>query len=484
MGDLSLHRFVRLIYIPILLTFAVAASANDLRDTKNQADYIVISPTSYSRIAEKLATFRHGYNGFSTMVVNIDSILSQFGASTSPGTARKDFIQYTINSWKNPRPQYFVFAGNINAIPSHPDSERLYLPGGYDTLLMVDQWFVQGPSPDVGIDACLGRFPAWDSTDLAVMVSKTIRYETDSSGAWCNRAISISDYSEQDGDIFEYEAQKFRLYLGSLWNDTVAVDIRKDSPAYLDTAALLNLWNHGAAVVSYFGHANAVQLSHSRYFTTWSVDSLTNGNCLPVCLLGGCDLTYDTGPVASIPTHLLAHKGGGAVAVVSSEGLMLEESEVPFFTCMVQAMIKHPGEPIGKAYEEAMSEATSSTPFYSSITSRITLLGDPALRVKHSQTAAYIVSNSVQPSSCALGQNYPNPFNPTTVIRYEIPSSVVVSLKVYDVLGREVATLADGRQNSGTHSAVFNASGLASGVYFYRLVMGNHVATKKMLFLK
>ena len=83
-----------------------------------------------------------------------------------------------------------------------------------------------------------------------------------------------------------------------------------------------------------------------------------------------------------------------------------------------------------------------------------------------------------------LAQNYPNPFNPVTMIRYQIPTAETVSLKVYDVLGKEVATLVSGRQEAGSYAVPFNASGLSSGMYFYRLQAGSFVETRKMMLVK
>lgn len=80
--------------------------------------------------------------------------------------------------------------------------------------------------------------------------------------------------------------------------------------------------------------------------------------------------------------------------------------------------------------------------------------------------------------------NYPNPFNPTTIIKYQIPQNSFVTLKVYDELGRLVNTLVNQYENKGTYNVNFNASYLASGIYFYRLRAGNFVSTKKMLLLK
>ncbi|MGA7161208.1 MAG: T9SS type A sorting domain-containing protein [Bacteroidota bacterium] len=83
-----------------------------------------------------------------------------------------------------------------------------------------------------------------------------------------------------------------------------------------------------------------------------------------------------------------------------------------------------------------------------------------------------------------LQQNYPNPFNPSTQIKFSIAHAGFVSLKVYDILGREVATLVNGELASSSYSVTWNASGVASGVYFYRLQSGNDVETRKLMLMK
>jgi len=100
-----------------------------------------------------------------------------------------------------------------------------------------------------------------------------------------------------------------------------------------------------------------------------------------------------------------------------------------------------------------------------------------------SGTATGVEDNS-QPYSFKLNQNYPNPFNPTTTISYSIPKSTFVSLKVYDILGNEVATLVNGEKSAGYYQLKFNGSKLASGVYFYRLTAGNKTDVKKLLLTK
>ena len=92
--------------------------------------------------------------------------------------------------------------------------------------------------------------------------------------------------------------------------------------------------------------------------------------------------------------------------------------------------------------------------------------------------------NNNIPASFSLSQNYPNPFNPTTMIKYSIPKSGIVTLKVYNMLGQEVSTLVNQEQKSGNYSVNFNADNLASGVYMYRIQSGDFSLTKKMTLLK
>jgi hypothetical protein len=88
------------------------------------------------------------------------------------------------------------------------------------------------------------------------------------------------------------------------------------------------------------------------------------------------------------------------------------------------------------------------------------------------------------PKTFLLEQNYPNPFNPSTTIRYQLPVASEVKLEVYDVLGKKIATLVSERQSAGSYQVVWNASGLSSGTYFYRLQAGTFTQTKKMILVK
>jgi hypothetical protein len=101
-----------------------------------------------------------------------------------------------------------------------------------------------------------------------------------------------------------------------------------------------------------------------------------------------------------------------------------------------------------------------------------------------SGTATAVAQQPGAPRTFALDQNFPNPFNPTTQISYELAAAGPVRLTVYDVLGRKVASLVDGEEQAGSHQVRFDGTGLASGVYIYRLQTPSALLQKKMMLVK
>ena len=92
--------------------------------------------------------------------------------------------------------------------------------------------------------------------------------------------------------------------------------------------------------------------------------------------------------------------------------------------------------------------------------------------------------DSSLPTQFKLNQNYPNPFNPTTKIVYHIPENADVTIKVYDMLGKEITTLVEEYGEAGRYEVEFDATGLPSGMYLYRIQAGNFTDTKMMILLR
>ncbi len=110
--------------------------------------------------------------------------------------------------------------------------------------------------------------------------------------------------------------------------------------------------------------------------------------------------------------------------------------------------------------------------------------GTDYLTIKYSQPVGIEGSAEIIPAAFTLHQNYPNPFNPATEITFDIPSCEMVNISVFDVMGKEIAVLADDFFNAGSHNVSFDATGFSSGMYFYRISAGSFKDVKKMVLIK
>jgi hypothetical protein len=453
---------------------AGAVFSQDLRSVGNCVDYVVVSSSANLPLASQLASFRSTNDGFTTLAVSIDTILAQFELGSSPDSALKAFIQYAIHSWQEPVPRYFVLAGNINTVPSHHEASFV----SDDDSLWMDQWFVEGSSQDSSLGiarAMIGRLPAWDSTSLAVMIRKLIEYESLQPESWWSRCVGLAD---DDYGVFERDLQQLQRIAAGVWDDTVTVHIRSTSSLHLDSTEFRRLWDEGAAILTYCGHAMPYVFSASYYFTISSIDSLKNRDRLPVCLLGGCDQRMEPMNPSSIPVRLLEREDAGAITCIASEGKPYEGVVVALFDALLRHLATTPVQTVGESFRSAKNQTANW------VSRRFMLLGDPALRIKRPQTIASIPMPQVMASSFALDQNYPNPFNPYTTIRFALKNASHVSLAVFDALGQKVAVLVDGTKEAGHHEVRFDGTHLASGVYFCQLQLGAFTLTKKMLLMR
>ena len=114
--------------------------------------------------------------------------------------------------------------------------------------------------------------------------------------------------------------------------------------------------------------------------------------------------------------------------------------------------------------------------------------GDASISLTNAHISVHKIETEL-PGKYELYQNYPNPFNPNTIIRFQIKKSEFVSLKVYDILGKEIITLVNEKLNAGTYEIPFSINQytnyqFTSGVYFYRIEAGDFVTTKKMILME
>jgi hypothetical protein len=168
--------------------------------------------------------------------------------------------------------------------------------------------------------------------------------------------------------------------------------------------------------------------------------------------------------IASVPYDITEYTDEGALLYTGSQG---------YLDC---------GNNL-RTYSYKVSAVDNSPTFYESIKSeRGFVQGYQTGCIAGTQD--YFISNTGKPKEYNLKQNYPNPFNPITNINYEIPNDVFVSIKVYDILGREIKTLINEYKTAGSYIISFNGSEFSSGIYFYKIKAGNYVNVKRMLLIK
>jgi hypothetical protein len=156
-------------------------------------------------------------------------------------------------------------------------------------------------------------------------------------------------------------------------------------------------------------------------------------------------------------------------------------SNPSFFTMPVQIRIN---TSLGDTTVTLFNDAQIQTYQFDVVGDPQSIVFDPGNWILKNNTVVTEVEDIAQPFNYGLEQNYPNPFNPSTTIEYSIPQSGLVTLKVFNVLGKEVATLVNAQNDAGNHKVEFDASGLNSGVYFYKIESGSFAETKKMILLK
>lgn len=228
------------------------------------------------------------------------------------------------------------------------------------------------------------------------------------------------------------------------------------------------------------------------YYDTVSViGSMTIGNDTIWVLSNGNEFVAHNDSIFSFSagTTMLKYVPASAIPAVLSSGasfsFIADTIKTPFgnFVSGISLQFSMIGESGGTAYYEAIVPGVGII-FDSTVTTWPEYFGTKVKRLMSFTKNVLSVSKEVIATGYSLSQNFPNPFNPTTVISYQLPVTSTVTLKIFDLLGREVATLVNEEKSAGSYEVHWNAMGFASGVYFYQLQSGEFVQTKKLILQK
>jgi hypothetical protein len=272
--------------------------------------------------------------------------------------------------------------------------------------------------------------------------------DTSLSVSGTNFIHNFSKYSGPDPDG-EDCPKKYWEMSGSTWSYIAKTDSDHQGSADFEYEPT-NGWEDFAIIIPY--------TMVDGYGYDWQlVGEWDNGECKT-------HSTFDNGHVsAKINTF-------ASITLAGTPGQVPGLSIVPFY--------------VGSSISYYMITVYSTTTGIASDGSYYVTMDKCTATLKPISTVTSVKETDPLPKQFFLYQNYPNPFNPTTVINYQLPEISFVTLKIYDVLGREVRMLVAERQNAGNHPVTFDAKDLPSGIYFYKIEAGQFTQVKKMILIK
>ncbi len=465
-----------LILIISLFSTFIFPQEIDLRDPSAQYDYVIITKETFQSEFGEFTEHKNNVKSLTCIVVNVEDIYNEFSEFENPSQSIRGFISFAGKNWPEPQPKYFLLAGDIDAIPN------FMIEGVRETdTVFTDYYYAVDldNADETKIDYYVGRISARTNTELSNYLSKIIDYESTPVDGWNNKIMIVGVDNESTGTLLKSKTEEFTNYLFDYLKPTLFL-----SPSMYDEDELRNNIINGINIEGYSSVFLWSAQSNNEVFGLPSIldvdniDEINTEYSPFVTFLGQqkFSTSYSTGML----DQLLFNKNG-AIAGINSVAPYYINTLTQFYFVLVKYLYSETGNSIAEAAAKTFDELNSSQPYY--IKSEFFgVFGDPSLALKYDILAAVEEDKIV--NEFELYQNYPNPFNPTTQISFSLPEKAFVQLKIFDVLGKEVATLINTEMSPGKHEIEFNGSSLSSGIYLYQIKAGIYNQVRKMLLVK
>jgi hypothetical protein len=476
----------RLIFLFLTFSSVVFAQITSLHDSDNQYDYIIITIDEFVESCNFFTSHKENYNGFKALITTKSDIVKEFNAHSDLQENIRDFISYTGNNWKEPKPKYFLIAADVDSIPNFK-FQSVNFSDYKDTSYSDYYYSVDTSDTDsTTVSYSVGRVAARNNTELENYFNKVITYEMNSEiQDWHSRALFVSD-DEYGADSTQYNGDMFARIAFDLAAELLEF-ITKDFVIPIDTSnyygqkdSIIAKLERGQSSVVLSGHANNELFTHDSMFMESDIGKINNID-MPFFISMFGKQEFGRATIKSIVNSAIVSENG-AIGSISYVGVHFVTQGSNIFNKIWKDL--YSGLSIGDIYIKSVNNSNILEEIR-----KLNIFGDPSIILKNDFSTGINESESFIPKKHYLAQNYPNPFNPTTTIKYTIGSTDKsdiqnVELTVYDVLGRKIRTLVKENQSPGNYEIVFDAHNLSSGIYFYTLNINSFVQTKKMILLQ
>jgi Peptidase family C25/Propeptide_C25 len=357
--------------------------------TLGGADYVAIAPAAFIPGLADLVQLRQGQS-LQVAVENVQAIYDSFGDGRTDPAAIRAFLAQAYQTW-NPRPTYVLLAGDGTSDPKlyNPTSSQTFIP---PFLADVDPWAGETASDnryatvdgdDILPDLLIGRLPANSLAELKTIVAKIVAYEAQAAPlVWSAQGLFVADNPDQAGDFPAMSEKAIHaLPTPPLLSRRLYYDPQQDSEQDFRDR-LHGLWNEGAGLIMYTGHASILQWAVERFLEIEAIPALKNGTRLPVLLEMTCFTgSFQVPGFQTLDESLLRQPGGGAAAAWGSTGLGLLTGQRWLAQGFIAQLYGSSQATIGEAALAGKFKLSSEGLYYDDLIDTFTLLGDPAMQI-------------------------------------------------------------------------------------------------------
>jgi len=351
-----------------------------LHEAERGADYVAIVPLvdEFGDTLQPLLDHRRA-QGLRITTVPLQQIYDEFAHGRERPEAIRAFLAHAASDW-DPRPRFVLLVGDasydVNDYTAGPNRNLLptYLIftefAGY---VASDSWFTTFEEANQGPSVAVGRLPAQSAEQLAVMVQKTIDYESASDTGWRSRALLVADDELRFNATSEWLAE--RLYDTGYQTQKLYMTENEDI-----RDAIISAVNHGVGVVNYVGHGGIDVWGDEMVLEARDAHMMMNGNRLPVFTTFTCLNGYFNHPsIDALAETLLWTGNGGIVAAIAPSGRTFTSQQTPLANLFYQTLLSREAETLGEALQQAKSTSAANANL-GEVIHAFNLLGDPALR--------------------------------------------------------------------------------------------------------